>query len=141
MSAPFRRTAPDRAFVGDVLRLGAEDAVDEKFTLSYALAQSAKLFVWEARVDETIAAVRFIPERLAATGRHGLTERAISTLIGKIFTESTQVNLHSEILDNPSHLWENDAHEPKSVLESTGRRPVWDIFELLCLGSNRTRFP
>ena len=126
-----------------------------------------RLFVWEARVDVTIADVRHIPERLAATGaanrwsdfnfnfnwfafqgtdppfffsgtpremiarpkvshvewnvaergngwtrtshpcaaqaatgRTDLSEKQISKMIGKIFTESTQVNLHSEILDS-----------------------------------------
>lgn len=87
----------------------------EKFTLAYALAQSAKLFVWEARVDETIKEVRHIPERLAATGRTDLSEKQISMMIGKIFTESTQVNLHSEILDNPDFLWEDDEHEPAYI--------------------------
>jgi uncharacterized Rmd1/YagE family protein len=36
-------------------------------------------------------------------------------MIGKIFTESTQVNLHSEILDSPNWLWEDDQHEPAYI--------------------------
>ncbi|KAK7248771.1 hypothetical protein SO694_00041122 [Aureococcus anophagefferens] len=98
----------------DVIRLDGGDPL-EKFTLAYALAQSAKLFVWEARVDVTIEDVRPIPERLAATGRTNLSETQISRMIGKIFTESTQVNLHSEILDSPNWLWEDDQHEPAYI--------------------------
>ncbi|KAH8059378.1 hypothetical protein JL722_5404 [Aureococcus anophagefferens] len=102
------------SFANDVIRLEGGDPL-EKFTLAYALAQSAKLFVWEARVDVTIEDVRPIPERLAATGRTNLSETQISRMIGKIFTESTQVNLHSEILDSPNWLWEDDQHEPAYI--------------------------
>ncbi|KAH8086710.1 hypothetical protein JL720_7151 [Aureococcus anophagefferens] len=102
------------SFANDVIRLDGGDPL-EKFTLAYALAQSAKLFVWEARVDVTIEDVRPIPERLAATGRTNLSETQISRMIGKIFTESTQVNLHSEILDSPNWLWEDDQHEPAYI--------------------------
>ena len=70
----------------------------------------------------------------AATGRTDLSEKQISKMIGKIFTESTQVNLHSEILDSarppsvlpsasfarlpfvgPNWLWEDDEHEPAYI--------------------------
>ena len=74
------------------IRLEAEDS-HEKFALACALAQSAKLFVWESRVDETIRAVRHIPERLAVTGHTDLGDAEVSRMIGRIFTESMQVNL------------------------------------------------
>ena len=95
----------------DVIRLSSDDPL-EKFSLAYAMAQSAKLFIWEARVDVTIKEVKHIPERLAATGRTDLTEKQISQMIGKVFIERTQVNLHSDILDSPDFLWEDDHHEP-----------------------------
>lgn len=37
----------------DVIRLESDDTL-EKFSISYAMAQSAKLFIWEARVSATI---------------------------------------------------------------------------------------
>lgn len=95
----------------DVVSLSTDDPL-EKISLSYALAQSAKLFIWEARVDVTIEEVKHIPERLAATGKTDLTEKEISQKIGKVFIERTQVNLHSEILDTPDFLWNDDAFEP-----------------------------
>lgn len=95
----------------DVIRLASDEPL-EKLSLSYALAQSAKLFVWEARVDVTINQVKHIPDNLAKTGKVDLTETRISKLIGKVFLERTQVNLHSEILDSPGFLWEDDQHEP-----------------------------
>ena len=95
----------------DLIRLSSDDPL-EKFSLAYAMAQSAKLFIWEARVDETINEVKHIPERLALTGHTDLTEKQISQMIGKVFIERTQVNLHSDILDVPDFLWEDDHHEP-----------------------------
>ena len=98
----------------DLICLESDDPL-EKFTLAYALAQSAKLFVWESRVDDTIKSVRHIPERLALTGSTNLSDAQVSRMIGRIFTESMQVNLYSEILDSPNFLWENDAYEPAYV--------------------------
>jgi uncharacterized Rmd1/YagE family protein len=85
--------------------------------------------VWEARVQATIASFQHIPERLASHGRTELTEKQISKMIGKVgraagysknpcllpkkvFIERCHVNLHSEILDSPDFLWEDDLHEP-----------------------------
>lgn len=98
----------------DVIRLESDNPL-EKFSLSYALAQSAKLFIWEARVDVTIKDLKHIPERLATTGKSDLTEKHISMMIGKVFIERTQVNLYTEILDTPDFLWEDDAFEPGYV--------------------------
>ena len=76
------------------------------------MAQSAKLFVFEERADVTIADTRSIPIELARTGRVGLTQTQISKLIGRLFMERTAVNLHSELLDAPEFLWEDDQWEP-----------------------------
>lgn len=104
-------SGPSYCCKNDVIRLASDEPL-EKLSLSYALAQSAKLFVWEARVDVTINQVKHIPDNLASTGRVDLTETHISQMIGKVFIERTQVNLHSEILDSPGFLWEDDQHEP-----------------------------
>jgi len=98
----------------DLVRLATDDAL-ELISLSYAIAQSAKLFVWEARVDATIRDVKNIPERLADHGVTDLTEQQISKMIGKVFIERTQVNLHTDILDSPEFLWEDDLYEPAYV--------------------------
>ena len=76
------------------------------------MAQSAKLFVFEERADVTIEQTRSIPIELARTGRVGLTQTEISKLIGRLFIERTAVNLHSELLDAPEFLWEDDQWEP-----------------------------
>ena len=84
----------------------------EKLAISCAMAQSAKLFVFEARLDSTINEVKLIPEELAETGKISWNRRQLSQMIGKLFITRTQINLHSEILDDPDFLWEHDEWEP-----------------------------
>lgn len=96
----------------DLIRLVSDDKL-ELFSVSYAMAQSAKLFVFEARVATTIDEIQDIPSRLATTGKTDLTAREISQMIGKVFLERARVNLASDILDSPDYLWEDDLHEPK----------------------------
>jgi hypothetical protein len=70
----------------------------QKLALSFSLAQSAKLFVFEDRVDTTISSARHIPVSLAERGRIDLSRTEISKLTGKVFLERNEVNLHSDIL-------------------------------------------
>ncbi|CAM9509315.1 unnamed protein product [Choristocarpus tenellus] len=84
----------------------------EKLAYSCALAQSAKLFVFEERLDHTIEITSKYPEVLAATGKIGLSEIEIGKLIGKVLCERNEVNLHSDILDTPELFWEEDRWEP-----------------------------
>ncbi|KAJ8602261.1 hypothetical protein CTAYLR_003644 [Chrysophaeum taylorii] len=97
----------------DVVRLESDEDSLEKLSVSYAMAQSARLFVWEARVAATINELQDIPARLAETGTTDLDEKEISMMIGKVFLERAQVNLATDILDSPDFLWEDDLHEPK----------------------------
>ena len=96
----------------DKLFLSSDDPI-EKFALSFALAQSAKLFVWESRVASNIDDLQDIPDRLATTGKTYLTEQQISKKIGQVFLTRAQVNLRSDILDSPDYFWEDARHETK----------------------------
>ena len=40
-----------------------------------------------------------------------LTRTELSRMFGKLFIARTQVNLHSDILDEPDFLWDNDFWE------------------------------
>ncbi|CAM9762808.1 unnamed protein product [Discosporangium mesarthrocarpum] len=90
------------------------DTMDPTQKLAYAcaLAQSAKLFVFEERLDHTIESTKRYPEVLAMTGKIGLSEVQIGRLIGKVLCERNEVNLHSDILDTPELFWEEDRWEP-----------------------------
>jgi len=95
---------------GDEIFLTSSNAL-EKFAVSCSLAQSAKLFVFERRLESTIDSVKQIPEELAETGKVTLTRKELSRMFGKLFIARTQVNLHSDILDEPDFLWDNDYWE------------------------------
>ena len=59
----------------------------EKLAISYAMAQSAKLDIFEERVEETIRETKDIPEDLAASGNIQYSQQDISKLIGRLFIE------------------------------------------------------
>ena len=88
---------------------------EEKLALSFSLAQSAKLFVFEDRVDGTITSTKHIPIHLAEFGKINVSRKEISKLTGKVFLERNEVNLHSDILDTPEWFWEADLWEPRYV--------------------------
>lgn len=91
--------------------------VAEKLALSYAMAQSSKLFVFESRVLTSVEQTRYLPQELALSGKIGINKKDINKLIGSLFVVETDVNLFSSILDTPDFLWDNDEH--LSVYEYT----------------------
>eukprot|EP00596_Hydrurales_sp_CCMP1899_P005461 CAMPEP_0119034330 /NCGR_PEP_ID=MMETSP1177-20130426/1317_1 /TAXON_ID=2985 /ORGANISM="Ochromonas sp, Strain CCMP1899" /LENGTH=439 /DNA_ID=CAMNT_0006991687 /DNA_START=245 /DNA_END=1561 /DNA_ORIENTATION=+ len=84
----------------------------EKMALSYAMAQSSKLFVFESRVLDSVEATRYLPKELAKSGRIDSSKKALNQQIGELFVEQTEVNLFSSILDTPDFLWDDDEHLP-----------------------------
>ncbi|CAM9733974.1 unnamed protein product [Ectocarpus sp. 13 AM-2016] len=95
----------------DEITLDTQDPA-EKLAYSCSLAQSAKLFVFEERLDNIIETTAKYPQVLAATGKIPLTEVQIGRLVGRVLCEQNEVNLHSDILDTPEYFWEEDAWEP-----------------------------
>jgi uncharacterized Rmd1/YagE family protein len=95
----------------DAIVLGS-NAVAEKLAISFAMAQSAKLDVFEERVDDRIRNTKHIPSNLATMGSIQYSQADISKLIGQLFIELADVNLHSDILDEPDFFWEDDEFEP-----------------------------
>jgi uncharacterized Rmd1/YagE family protein len=78
---------------GDTSRI-ANDAVTlssnraaEKLAIAFAMAQSAKLDVFEERVEETIQETKHVPQNLATTGSIQYSQGDISKLIGRLFIE------------------------------------------------------
>jgi uncharacterized Rmd1/YagE family protein len=76
-----------------------------KLSISHALAQSAKLSVYEGRVIEIVENTKDLPETLAATGEVGLSRKQIARLIGRVFIQKSAVNLLSTVLDTPEFFW------------------------------------
>ena len=86
--------------------------IQEKLALSYAMAQSSKLFVFESKVLNSLEETRDLPRELAEKGMIKCSKRDLNMLIGQLFVEQTEVNLFSNILDTPDFLWEDDEHTP-----------------------------
>jgi uncharacterized Rmd1/YagE family protein len=88
----------------------------EKLAYSYSLAQSVRLDVFEADIEEAISASSQIPVHLAKAGSVGLSNRAVTIKMGELFLQRSNVNLHSDILDTPELFWEFDEYEQMYIL-------------------------
>ena len=85
--------------------------MEEKLALSYAMAQSSKLFVFESRVLRSLESARYLPRELAMNGKISASKKELNTLIGALFVEQTEVNLFSSILDQPDFLWDDEEYK------------------------------
>ncbi|KAL3657622.1 hypothetical protein V7S43_017425 [Phytophthora oleae] len=79
-------------------------SVTEKIALSFAMAQSATLGAFETRVEDRIRSTKHIPSSLASVGSILYSQNDTSKLIGQLFIELADVNIHSNILDEPEYF-------------------------------------
>jgi uncharacterized Rmd1/YagE family protein len=86
------------------------DEVLTMLAVSYGLAQSIKLALFERRIDKTIQKTKHLPEDLAKKGKISLSRKEISQKIGELFIDRSSVNLHSDVLDEPEFFWEYPEH-------------------------------
>ena len=70
----------------------------QRLSVSFAIAQSSVLAIFEARIERKVEEYKYIPETLAAYGKVHLTERQLGMMIGDVFVIRHDVNLHTEIL-------------------------------------------
>ena len=84
--------------------------------ISYAIAQSAILAIFESRVDKKMELYKYIPETLAKTGAVHVPHKILGQMVGEVFVIRHDVNLHSDILDNPDILWNDDRYEREYVM-------------------------
>lgn len=83
-----------------------------QISLSYAIAQSVKLSVFENTVFDMIEKTNDIPRMLASTGSTQLSKNAISKLRGELFLTQSSINLSFDLLDTPDFFWEHPEAEP-----------------------------
>lgn len=69
-----RKANPQRPIRFDRMRLRSLK-VAEKLALSYAMAQSSKLFVFENRVLSSVEMTRYLPQELAVGGKIVATKK------------------------------------------------------------------
>lgn len=82
----------------DVISLPDETVPKQRLAVSFAIAQSSVLAIFEARIEQKVEEYKYIPEALAAHGKVDLSERQLGMMIGEVFVIRHDVNLHTEIL-------------------------------------------
>ncbi|MBJ7450239.1 MAG: RMD1 family protein [Parachlamydiales bacterium] len=87
-------------------------SVMTKLAVSYGLAQSVKLTVFENAIRKTIENTKQLPQELVKKGKIPLSRKEISRKIGELFLERNSINLHTDILDTPEFFWEYSELEP-----------------------------
>lgn len=90
----------------DVITLDSDNP-QVKLAISYGLAQSVKLEMFEEAIQETIRKNAHLPEEMAKKGLISLSRRSILRRIGEIFITRSSINLNSEYLDVPEFFWRN----------------------------------
>lgn len=83
-----------------------------KLAVSYGIAQSVKLTVFESTVRSTIEKTKHLPHEIVRKGKVVLSRAEIAKTIGQLFLERSSVNLHTDILDTPEIFWEYPENEP-----------------------------
>ncbi len=109
----------------DIINLNI-DSAQQRLAVSYAIAQSAVLSIFESRVEKMMDKQKWIPESLAKTGTVHVPATSLGKMIGEVFVIRHDVNLHSDILDFPDYFWSDDRFEneyisTKQYLEIDGR--------------------
>lgn len=108
-------TSPEEkeiSVANDVITLPDETVPKQRLAVSFAIAQSSVLAIFEARIEQKVEEYKYIPEALAAHGKVDLSERQLGMMIGEVFVIRHDVNLHTEILGTLSF--------PRSLISSYG---------------------
>lgn len=89
-----------------------DDNYKTKLSISFAIAQSAKISLFEELVDNTIAATQDFPQEVAESGKINMSRSDILKSIGELFILRINVNLHGSILSSPELMWAEPQLEP-----------------------------
>ncbi|XP_076547713.1 required for meiotic nuclear division protein 1 homolog [Osmia lignaria lignaria] len=92
---------------GDIVLASNATNLD-KFTFSNAMAQSVKLGIWEASLDNYVRSIEFVTEDLKAGRKLTLTQQEVLKKQGELFALRHLINLSSDLLDTPDFYWERD---------------------------------
>ncbi|ELA41538.1 uncharacterized protein VICG_01402 [Vittaforma corneae ATCC 50505] len=86
-----------------------DENIHTKMVLSIAMAQSVKLDYYEELVDNTIDAVKGLPDEVEKEGKVGKKREDIMKVTGKLHKLSFNLNIVSNILGEPEFVWEYSA--------------------------------
>lgn len=103
--------ADEPYIVNDKIFIKDEDFIT-KMVLSTAIAQSVKLDYFEELVDITINIVKNLPDEIEKEGNLGKTRKELFRIMGTLYKLSFNLNLASNILDEPDLIWHFDSYSP-----------------------------
>ncbi|CAH0713415.1 unnamed protein product, partial [Brenthis ino] len=83
----------------------------EKYSFSHAMAQSARLGAWEARLEALAAAVRAHSALMQSEGVTRVEKKEVVRKLGELFSLRHQLNVESDLLDTPDCYWEDERLE------------------------------
>jgi uncharacterized Rmd1/YagE family protein len=107
---------PRITVANDVITLPDTTTPNQRLAVSFAIAQSAIISIFENRIERKVEEYKFIPETLSKVGKINLPIRRVGQMIGDIFVIRHDLNLHSDVLDTPDFLWEEDIYEPDYLI-------------------------
>lgn len=94
----------DALFCNDIIYLNS-DYFFHKMVISCAIAQSVKLDYFEEITDDAIDEIKHLPEEVGNVGRTNYTRTDILKFIGRLHKLKINLNLVTNILDEPELLW------------------------------------
>ncbi|XP_047999349.1 required for meiotic nuclear division protein 1 homolog [Leguminivora glycinivorella] len=83
----------------------------EKYTFSHAMAQSARLGAWEARLEALAASARAHSITMEKDGTTHLDKKEVVRKLGELFSLRHRINVESDLLDTPDVYWEEERLE------------------------------
>jgi len=92
-------------FKNDEIQLINFSDPEQLLALSYGLAQSVKLLIYEEAIDSLVLRTRTLPDELARDGKIKLSQTDLKRLIGELLAARYSLNLVSDILDTPEYFW------------------------------------
>lgn len=90
--------------INDIIYLSTNDFFN-KMVISCAIAQSLKLDYLEKLVESAIESIRDLPAHVEKAGKVGKSRKEIMRIMGKLHGLKLNLNLVSNILDEPDLLW------------------------------------
>ena len=93
------------SIANDVISFPEKTCREHRLAVSYAIAQSSIVAIFEERIMQKVAEYKFIPETLASVGKIELSAKEMGMMVGEIFVIRHDLNLHSDILDTPDFFW------------------------------------
>lgn len=88
----------------------------DQFAFSHAIAQSVKLAIWEALLDQYIESVGWVTTSMKSGAEISLTRDQVFRKTGELYELKHNINLESDLLGTPDVYW--DRHEQEVLFTS-----------------------